>query len=444
MSDFQLYTADAIDLMRALPDESVDLIVTDTAYESLEKHRAVGTTTRLKQSAASSNEWFPIFRNDRFADFFREAYRVLKKNSHLYFYCDQETAFVAKPVGEEAGFKFWKPLVWAKTKQGMTPDADDLTVEHQAIGMGYHFRASYEFVLFFEKGKRKLTDLGVRDVLPFPGVRNGYPTEKPVDLNRILVRLSSEPGETVLDPFMGSGNAGVAAVRNGRHFIGGDIKESAVAEARKRLLANAANDLGQRFLIVEGARPPEPEPPPKKTRARRAEKSGENGAQRSAESAESDAGHRGNEPETVSVATPEPAEIGRQLGTTPIPVSSGILEVLDALGVPHVESPRQMFKVEVSDEPLSRVEGPGVVAILEETFAGVEFPPFAHISGYLDEKAMEGDGPTEPLDGGFSTGPLPGGPTRHLPRPGPIPPPRPPSCPHGELRSACVLCRSRR
>jgi len=261
VSEFQLYTADAIDLMRALPSESVDMIITDVAYESLEKHRAVGTTTRLKQSDASSNEWFPIFPNRRFEEFFREAYRILKKNAHLYFYCDQETAFVAKPVGEEAGFKFWKPLVWAKTKQGTTPNADDLTVDHQAIGMGYHYRASYEFILFFEKGKRKLTDLGVRDVLPFPSIRNGYPTEKPTDLNRVLVRLSSEPGETVLDPFMGSGSTGVSAVRNGRHFIGGDIKEGAVAEARRRLLAQGATELGQQFTVVEGARPPEPEPP---------------------------------------------------------------------------------------------------------------------------------------------------------------------------------------
>lgn len=269
MSDFQLYVADAVDLMRALPSESVDLIITDTAYESLEKHRAVGTTTRLKQSDASSNEWFPIFRNSRFDEFFSEAFRVLKKNAHLYFYCDSETAFIAKPIGEEAGFKFWKPLVWAKTKQGTTPDADSLTVDHQAIGMGYHYRASYEFVLFFEKGKRKLSDLGVRDVLPFPSIRNGYPTEKPTDLNRIFVRLSSEPGETVLDPFMGSASTGVAAVRNGRHFIGGDIKESAVAEARKRLLTDRANDLGQRFVVVEGARPTEPEPAAKPKRSRK-------------------------------------------------------------------------------------------------------------------------------------------------------------------------------
>ena len=70
--------------------------------------------------------------------FFDAAYRVLKKHAHLYVFCDSETMFVAKPLGEAAGFKFWKPLIWDK----------------RTIGMGYHYRARYETILFFEKGKR--------------------------------------------------------------------------------------------------------------------------------------------------------------------------------------------------------------------------------------------------------------------------------------------------
>jgi site-specific DNA-methyltransferase (adenine-specific) len=265
MTTFRLHQGDAIELMRSLPDASIDLLLTDSAYESLEKHRSVGTTTRLKKSAASSNEWFPIFKNDRFEEFFAEAFRILKKNAHLYFFCDQETMFVAKPIGERAGFKFWKPVVWAKTKQGTTPDADDLVVEHQAMGMGYHMRASCEFVLFFEKGKRKLSNLGIRDVLPFPIVRNGYPTQKPVELNRVFVRLSSLPGEVVLDPFMGSASAGIAAVRNDRLFIGCDIKESAVELARKNLLAEGAKEDPDWMPVGE---PPAPQKEPSAARKR--------------------------------------------------------------------------------------------------------------------------------------------------------------------------------
>ncbi len=216
---------DAVEWLSALPRESIDLIVTDPAYESLEKHRAVGTTTRLKHSDASSNDWFDIFPNTRFPDFFAAAYRALALDAHLYVLCDSETAFAIKPMGEAAGFKFWKPIVWDK----------------QRIGMGYHYRARYEFVLFFEKGKRRLADLGVADVLSFPRVNGAYPTEKPVELLSVLVQQSSAPGDVVADPFCGSGSCGQAARSLGRKFWGADSSARAVELARGRCSGQAIN-----------------------------------------------------------------------------------------------------------------------------------------------------------------------------------------------------------
>lgn len=220
-ASFELSQLDAVAFLRGLPSESVDLLVTDPAYESLEKHRAIGTTTRLKVSAGSSNPWFSVFPNARFAELFAEVYRVLKRDTHFYLMCDQETAFIAKPIAEQAGFKFWKPLVWDK----------------RSIGMGYHYRARYEFVLFFEKGKRRLVDLGIADVLEVPRVRGGYPAEKPSALSEILIKQSSIEGNLVVDPFMGSGSSGVAALTLGRRYAGNDVSADALKVARERLLA---------------------------------------------------------------------------------------------------------------------------------------------------------------------------------------------------------------
>lgn len=217
---FELAQLDAVEWLRSLPPASVDLAITDPAYESLEKHRAKGTTTRLKHSKASSNDWFPIFPNARFAELFAELYRVLREDSHLYMFCDQETMFIAKPIGEAAGFAFWKPLVFDKV----------------TIGMGYHYRARYEFILFFEKGRRQLVDLGVADVISSARVRGGYPTEKPVEVSDVLVRQSSSAGELVIDPFMGSGSVGVAACTLGRDFAGCDVADASLDLARRRML----------------------------------------------------------------------------------------------------------------------------------------------------------------------------------------------------------------
>jgi site-specific DNA-methyltransferase (adenine-specific) len=234
---FSLSQMDAVEWLRSLDAESLDLVITDPPYESLEKHRAIGTTTRLKKSKASSNEWFSIFPNSRFEELFKEVYRTLKRDTHFYLFCDQETMFVAKPIAESVGFKFWKPLVWDKVR----------------LGMGYHYRARYEFVLFFEKGKRKLNDLGIADVITAPRVINGYPTEKPVAVSEVLVAQSTDEGEIVADPFFGSGSVGVAAIQSGRSFLGSDLSPVALDTARTRLLQAG----GVEGLVVGGRLEPQ-------------------------------------------------------------------------------------------------------------------------------------------------------------------------------------------
>ena len=233
-----LHQRDAIEFLCGLPSESVDLIVTDPAYCSLEKHRAVGTTTRLV------NEWFPVIPNEYFTGFFRQCYRVLKRNAHFYMYCDDETAYIAKPVAEAECFRYWKRLVWDKMK----------------IGMGYHYRARCEYILFFEKGKRKLSNLGMPDVfdlkedpegyiLECARIRNGYPTEKPSSVSAKLILQSSAPGELVVDPFCGSSSVGVAAIQNGRRYVGNDITEAAIKTSTERLVAASEANLKQGKLF---------------------------------------------------------------------------------------------------------------------------------------------------------------------------------------------------
>lgn len=231
--------ADAVELTKSLDNASVDLIVFDPAYESLERHRAHGTTTRLKESKASSNPWFETFPNVRYAELFREMHRVLKPGSHLYMFCDEETRDVVAcgycpqtPTGWDdvpvinAGFKYWKAIIWNKVH----------------AGMGYHFRAQHEFILMLEKVERKnkhrqLNDKRTGDVLSYPRLKGKqyWPTEKPFGLIEELVRQSSNPGDICFDPFCGSGVLGQVCQRLGRGFILGDLIPD---EAIRRLQVN--------------------------------------------------------------------------------------------------------------------------------------------------------------------------------------------------------------
>jgi site-specific DNA-methyltransferase (adenine-specific) len=229
---------DAFERLACLKSESVDCIVTDYPYESLEKHRAIGTTTRLSHSSKSSNDWFGTVKNEQLPAMLKEFSRVLKKNGHLYMFADDETSnhiwsvnqMLNAPLASNGvvsldgrrrpyRMKWWKRIVWDKG----------------TIGMGYHYRYRYEFICFMEKGKLKLNDLGQGDVIPCPKVTGGYPAEKPVGVSEILIRNSTLPGDIVLDPFCGSGSVGEAALLNGRRFIGFDISDEAAKATQERL-----------------------------------------------------------------------------------------------------------------------------------------------------------------------------------------------------------------
>ncbi|MGZ6126319.1 MAG: DNA-methyltransferase [Myxococcales bacterium] len=217
----RVVVSDAFDLLRGLAPESVDLVVTDPPYESLQIHRARGTTTRL------TTNWFSTVANERLPELLREVFRVLRPDRHFYLFCDEVTADVIKqqqgvgaarlPNGARkcsCGFVYWKEIVWAKT-----------TLDGTRIrgGTGYHYRAASERILFFEKGKRALNDLGIPDVLMAPRAGVPGPAVKPGAIVRTLIAQSTTEGELVLDPFCGSGVAGVEARALGRRFLLGDI-----------------------------------------------------------------------------------------------------------------------------------------------------------------------------------------------------------------------------
>jgi DNA modification methylase len=65
--------------------------------------------------------------------------------------------------------------------------------------------------------------------------RVGYPNQKPLDIVRPFIRAHTEPGDVVVDPFVGGGTVGQAAIERGRRFVGQDTHESAVELSKKRL-----------------------------------------------------------------------------------------------------------------------------------------------------------------------------------------------------------------
>ncbi|TMB21714.1 MAG: site-specific DNA-methyltransferase [Deltaproteobacteria bacterium] len=251
----RIVVSDAFELLRNLAPESVDLVVTDPPYESLQIHRARGTTTRL------TTNWFATVPNERLPELLRETYRVLRPDRHFYLFCDEVTADVIKqqqkvgaarlPNGARrcsCGLVYWKEIVWAKT-----------TLDGGRIrgGTGYHYRAASERILFFEKGKRALNDLGIPDVLMAPRAGVPGPAVKPGAVVRTLIAQSTAPGELVLDPFCGSGVAGVEARALDRRFLLGDIDLAYLDPSLAALAPHDAIVARAAVVMEEPVEPPE-------------------------------------------------------------------------------------------------------------------------------------------------------------------------------------------
>ena len=95
------------------------------------------------------------------------------------------------------------------------------------IGMGFGFRYRYEMILVLEKGKPKYNSNSIANVFTFKRLYDlkDHPHMKPQGLLESLITHASQPGEVVLDPFMGSGSTGLACKTLGRKFIGIELED---------------------------------------------------------------------------------------------------------------------------------------------------------------------------------------------------------------------------
>lgn len=247
---------DAILGLMSLPDECLDLICTDPAYDTLEKWREMGTTTRLTNSTQSSNQWFGVVPVEYFLPFYRECWRVLKPGRLLYTMCNPDMAYELQPMlrqnamgvkrKHEQFLDYRHTLIWEKVgamkpsvckKHGkkLVCSVPGCTEEHivrgdGAPGMGYPYRRCYESILLHQKGKMKpMGARNIRDVLRIERLKGKdyYPTQKPTPLIEVFIRQSTLPGWIVCDPFAGSGSTLAVAHRLGRKFLGTDVSPDA-------------------------------------------------------------------------------------------------------------------------------------------------------------------------------------------------------------------------
>jgi DNA modification methylase len=221
----KIYQADCLEFMRGLPDKFIDLVIMDSPYNDL---TMFGSSKTGKGKHLGGHGWFANDQipEDEFNIFFlsvlQELQRILKPNKHIYIFCNHKVVDRFKPMFMRY-FHYVNLLVWDK----------------MVIGLGWCYRQQHELILLGSNGKHnKIKVQNKSNILRFkrhPNNRGKHPTQKPENIISELISNSSQEGDLVFDPFMGSGTTAVAALKLNRNFLGCELEAKYIQMANYRL-----------------------------------------------------------------------------------------------------------------------------------------------------------------------------------------------------------------
>lgn len=233
MSSYTLHRGDALTVLKALPDESVDAVITDPPYNSGGRTSSERTarTARAKYTSGDARHDLANFpgenRDQRsyrawLTELLTEAYRASREHAVVMVFSDWRQDPTTSDALQMAGWTWHGKMPWIKPasrprKGGPKQDS--------------------EFILWGVKGTLDNTrDLYLPGhfIASQPRKDRVHITQKPVEVMQQLVQVCP-PGGTVLDPFTGSGSTGIAALKEGRNFVGVELSDHYAGIAERRL-----------------------------------------------------------------------------------------------------------------------------------------------------------------------------------------------------------------
>lgn len=236
-----LKLGNSLELLKNIHSGSIDLIVTDPPYEVTTTNGGgtVNTIKKLKDSLQDLKEGEVDLTQGYDIEAYGEEFIRVMKEVNIYVWCNK--AQIPKYLDfyvtrHKCKFDI---LCWHKTNALPTYSNKYLT--------------DTEYLLYFRKGKGKCFPETYEDAKTYyvapinhkDKKMYGHPTIKPLDLTEKIIRNSSREGQTVLDPFMGSGTTGVACVNTDRKFIGMELDEKYFDLSEDRIATAKSQKIGE-------------------------------------------------------------------------------------------------------------------------------------------------------------------------------------------------------
>ncbi len=241
---------DCVELLRALPEASVDLVFADPPYNL----QLAGALSRPDQSLvdAVDDDW------DKFTDFsaydaftrnwLAAARRAMKPQATIFVIGSYHNIFRVGAIMQDLGFWILNDIVWRKTNPMPNFRGRRFTNAHETMIWASRDAGAKGYTFNYEALKAANEDCQMRSdwLLPIciggerlkdSSGRKAHPTQKPEALLARVMLAASQPGDLVLDPFFGTGTTGAVAKRLRRDYLGFERESAYIEAAQARITA---------------------------------------------------------------------------------------------------------------------------------------------------------------------------------------------------------------
>lgn len=224
-----LRCGDCLELMKDIPDGSIDLVLTDPPYD-VSVTGGGGTINKVKKLNKSLEDLVKAnITNGYDIEILGEEFMRVMKEPNIYLWCNK--------IQIPEYFKFYVDKHKCKF---------DIICWHKTNALPTYsnkYLSDTEYLLYFRKGKGKCFPKSYEDAKTYyiapinhkDKEKYKHPTIKPLDITGKLIRNSSNENDVVLDPFMGSGTTGVACKELNRNFIGIELDKTYFEIAKQRI-----------------------------------------------------------------------------------------------------------------------------------------------------------------------------------------------------------------
>ena len=243
----EILLGDCLEKLRTLPDESIDLVFADPPYNlQLEGELLRPNDTRVDGVHQDWDKFSSFSAYDAFSrDWLRECQRVLKPNGALWVIGSYHNIFRLGVALQDLGFWIQNDIIWRKANPMPNFRGRRFTNAHETLIWAGRSQAS-RVVYNYDAMKAGNDDLQMRSDWLFPICggperlrdhegRKAHPTQKPEALLHRIILATTQTGQTILDPFFGTGTTGAVAKRLGRNWIGIERDPQYAAHAEMRI-----------------------------------------------------------------------------------------------------------------------------------------------------------------------------------------------------------------